>query len=233
MPIALRSHWLWVNGRLYQGFFLFRRWAWHLIKVAEAGVQRLLFLNEEAAWHFAPHLAQAQSPALPDGVDRVDSFMGWIYEQSEPARRLTEGFEVLQLPGNVFAAVARTLERCYVPGQLLGAATPSPAVAGAEPGRPANPTVDYCLVPPNRVRWEGEVEVQQRLWHLLGILLQSQTDTVKFDVIEETLYPGKDRTPKRVQNDVSALNECLLKIRWPMTYRTRSGHVIIDRHVGS
>jgi hypothetical protein len=32
------------------------------------------------------------------------------------------------------------------------------------PVRPPTPTRDYCLLPPNVVRWDGEVKLEARLW---------------------------------------------------------------------
>jgi len=96
---------------------------------------------------------------------------------------------------------------------------------GLEIARPANPTRAYCLVPPNIILWDGETEVQQRLWHLLGVLLAKGV-RVEAETIEEVVSPFKKRKGKCLPNDVSELNKALEKIKWPVIYHFKSGYVV-------
>ncbi len=227
-PIPLRPHWLWLQGRLYQGFYLFRQWNWALTHLAEEAVRRLQTLNDEATGLFGHDRARQLPTDLPSGVNEIDVWMSYVYELLSPQPRIAAHLEILQLPGNVFAAVAGAVEQCsaaYV--RVPEADTPVPVVTSAVVG-PASPTREFCLIPPNIVRWKGETEVQQRLWHLLGVLLDSDAKRLSFDVIENTLRSEKDGNPKRIQNDLSALNRALEAIQWPWTYHTKSGYVTFE-----
>ena len=229
MPIPLRPHWLHINGMLYQSFFLLRIWDWNMVDLAERAVQHLLTLNEEAASLCA--LAQAQpSPTdtkkLPSGVNEVDRWMGYVYETLSPEPQVKRDKETLLLPGNVFAAVARVVEQLEVPVRQARLPVVSAEVSDE---KPADPTQSYCLAPPNFVQWVGKIEVQQRLWHLLGALVDCKGAQISFDEVEEKLYPGKPRIEKRLQNDVSALNKELVNIKWPFTYHTKSTFIQIER----
>lgn len=235
MPIPLEPHWLWVRGRLYQGHYLFRRWSYGRLHEGEEGVRLLRLLNEEAAALTCPAPQGPEPSALPSEIREIDAWMSKAYEDLAPVARTSRDLEILQLPGNVFSAIARVVES-LVPDapQTEPVAEALPVAAPTiQPEKPSFPTSDDCLVPPNIVRWEEDTEVQQRLWHLLGVLLKSSKPSVPFNDIEEVLYPGKDRNPKRLQNDISSLNDALTAINWPVTYSTKSGHVIIEPHTPS
>jgi hypothetical protein len=97
--------------------------------------------------------------------------------------------------------------------------------------RPEVPSADYCLRPPNLVRWEGEAELQQRLWHLLGALLRLRVvdkttgkgRPISFDAVESQLNTCKKS--KTLMNDVAALTAELDAIEFPWRYSTKSQYV--------
>jgi hypothetical protein len=102
-----------------------------------------------------------------------------------------------------------------------------------DPPRPAVPTRDFCLLPPNIIRWEESREVQQRLWHLLGLLLErsqgktpTKTFAVAFAAVEELLARGKEVKGKYVSNVVNELNAELEAIGFPWAYSTKDGHIV-------
>jgi hypothetical protein len=94
------------------------------------------------------------------------------------------------------------------------------------PVRPATPTRDYCLLPPNVVHWEGETTLEGRLWHLLGVILDACGKPVPFAEVEEVVHQGVPVGSKTISNDVGRLNSALRKIGWPHTYSTKSSFVI-------
>jgi hypothetical protein len=108
------------------------------------------------------------------------------------------------------------------PAAQAPAAPPVPPAAAEE--RPESPTAEYCLIPPNTVRWQGTTEVQPRLYHLLEALLHQATWPVPFDAVEDIL----DGTFKKVSNHISALSNALSKINFPWTFHTKSAHVTKD-----
>jgi hypothetical protein len=110
MPIALEPHWLWVRGRLYQGHYLFRRWSYGRLHEAEAGVRLLRLLNEEAASLACPAPAGPEPAALPEAIRDIDTWMSKAYEVLAPVARTSRDLEILQLPGNVFSAIARVVK---------------------------------------------------------------------------------------------------------------------------
>jgi hypothetical protein len=125
--------------------------------------------------------------------------------------------------------VEADLERDRGVAPSAGAVGAPPAAAAASRGggaeeRPASPTAEYCLIPPNTVRWQGTTEVQSRLFHLLGVLLNQQKWPVPFGGIEDAI----DGTGKKLSNAISALNNALSKINFPWTFRTKSAHVTKD-----
>jgi hypothetical protein len=228
MPIPVMPHWLRADGQLWQGYFLYWLWDWSLIRLAEQAATRLLSLNEEAKGILGAPSLPVSGTELAAGINEVDAWLSRVYEVLRPAPRDVDDLKVLQLPGNAFAAVGGAVEQ--LSAGLLGAGVPAPGAGLADvAGRPTSPSRGYCLVAPNTVRWEGATEVQQRLWHLLGALLDCGGDRASFDYIEDVLYPEKDRRPKRLQNDLSALNHALEAIRWPHTYRSKGGYVLIER----
>jgi hypothetical protein len=224
IPIPLMPHWLRIEGNLYQGFYLFWRWDWSLTELAEEGVQRFFILTDEAAGLFGSLLPQRAATTLPPEINEIDPWMSMVYETLHPVPRTERDFEILQIPGNVFAAVGGVMEQLSAgfkdrsPVQLHGS-----SMAGV---KPTTPTRAYCLIGPNAVRWEGETSVQPRLWHLLGILLDCAGEQVPFDNVQEKLDRAKERCDKRLQNDVSALNIALEPIKWPVVYSTKGGFVI-------
>lgn len=170
MAIALEPHWLWVRGRLYQGHYLFRRWSYGRLHEAEAGVRLLRLLNEEAVGLVGQGTPAPEPSALPGEIRAIDVWMSKAYEILAPVARTSRDLEILQLPGNVFAAIARVVE--WLAPEILRpepAGAVLPVAPATPPEKPSWPTGDYCLIPPTVVRWEGETDVQQRLWHLLGL----------------------------------------------------------------
>jgi hypothetical protein len=93
--------------------------------------------------------------------------------------------------------------------------------------RPAPPTRDFCLVPPRTLRWEGEVEVEPRLWHLLGLILEYQGKPVPFDVVDDRVRHGKDASDRCIMNDVSSLSGPLLDIHFPWELRTENRFIVV------
>jgi hypothetical protein len=95
------------------------------------------------------------------------------------------------------------------------------------------PTRAHCLAPPNKVRWKDEeTHIQQRLWHLLGLLLDrlhAPDAAVSFEDAEEALAPGKGRSSKSTANDVGELNRALLEINFPWEFATKGQHIIRSR----
>jgi hypothetical protein len=119
---------------------------------------------------------------------------------------------------------------------VLGEALNSSAPQGADgaslrpsrpaPARPQQPTKEYCLIPPNVVRWEGQVEIEPRLWQLLKLLLVRLAlpgTAVSIEDAEDLL--GKVRRSKAMSNDVSELNQQLETIKFPWTFGTKSSHI--------
>jgi hypothetical protein len=101
--------------------------------------------------------------------------------------------------------------------------------------RPTVPTADYCLIPPQTVRWKDEsVELQPRLWRLLGFLLRQEGRAVKIedaeaevagiDVLNGTLREAKKR--KWPGNDLSTLNAKLEAVKFPWSFHVRTGYIV-------
>src|ERR1019366_906843 len=167
MPIALMPHWLFLDGQLYQGYFLHRHWDWSETDQAEAAVERMMLLNEEAAALFGARIKELPAATLPEEITELDGSMSVVYQELPLAPRWDRDLEIRLIAGNVFTTVGRVTE------QLAEASIRQPAAANkvSEPEpKPDLPTRSFCLLLPNCVRWEGEVEVQQRLWVLLGLL---------------------------------------------------------------
>jgi hypothetical protein len=95
-----------------------------------------------------------------------------------------------------------------------------------ENGRPAVPTRGYCLVPPNKLRWQGEVEVQQRLWHLLGLVLDADGKPLQFEEIQGSIHRNKPISNKTISNDIHKLNTHLLDIGFPWGVKPKSSHLV-------
>jgi hypothetical protein len=102
---------------------------------------------------------------------------------------------------------------------------PAPAAlqreVDGEEKRPAAPTVAYCLIPPNKVRWDQETEVAPQLYNLLTVLLEQEKWPVPFDAVENAVG---DRG-KYVSNKVSSLNQALEPIKFPWVFHTKSAHI--------
>lgn len=93
-------------------------------------------------------------------------------------------------------------------------------------GRPALPARGCCLVPPKQLRWEGEVEVQQRLWHLLGMVFDAGDEAVSFEAIQENIHHDRPIANKTIVNKIHALNKHLLDIRFPWGIKSKGAHLM-------
>jgi hypothetical protein len=108
-------------------------------------------------------------------------------------------------------------------------------VRSAKEMRPSEPTRDFCLIPPRTIKWSRELEVESRLWHLLGMVLdhlqKRMVNPISCNYIESRLRwkPRGERSKKYVQNAVSDLNKHLLDIDFPWTLRTEKEYLIIER----
>jgi hypothetical protein len=93
------------------------------------------------------------------------------------------------------------------------------------PPAPAEPSREVCLVPPNVIRWKGQVKGEPRRWHLLGLVLDRGGRAVSYgDVI--ALVSGRQRVrDKTIQNNVYALNAALLEVGFPWGVAVQDGHV--------
>jgi hypothetical protein len=87
--------------------------------------------------------------------------------------------------------------------------------------RPAVPTADYCLLPPNTLRWIGETELQPRLYALLDWLLKAKRWPVSFDSVEHIVGDNS----KRVSTEISRLNTALEKVIFPTEFGTKMCHI--------
>lgn len=96
---------------------------------------------------------------------------------------------------------------------------------GREGQKPPRPTKAYCCLPPNRIRWDGETETQQRLWHLLSLLLDYE-EPLPFEIIEDIVYPGRGGKGDRLVKDVSKLNKSLATINFPFLFTTKASYVL-------
>jgi hypothetical protein len=91
--------------------------------------------------------------------------------------------------------------------------------------RPSKPTCGYCLMPGNRIRWNGEKKVEPKLWHLLDCVLKAGRARVSFLHVAREVW-GLDYVPdRRIQRRVSDLNNALLAIGFPATLRSKQGTV--------
>ncbi|MFO0881786.1 MAG: hypothetical protein U0840_31190 [Gemmataceae bacterium] len=209
------------------------------------GLDCVTEVREALSREHAEHWAQASARFIEqlDG-DRIylGSGIQIIREWVAEARRLLRAMgrtDLLPAPEGMYP----TPTRCSCPAAPLhqpSAATPLMVVkhsaedvdgrgAKAPPQKSSEPTRAYCLLPPNVVRWDGEIEVQQRLWHLVGVLLDKGGRATVGD-IEEAVSPFKERKDKTLSNDVSVLNQQLEPIKWPFTYRRKGGFVVGDRN---
>jgi hypothetical protein len=101
-------------------------------------------------------------------------------------------------------------------------------VAGVEPKRPAKPTVDYCCLAGNKIRWVTEKKVPPRLWQLLYYLIRVGDRAVDFAELREVLYDALaeargrvlslgavSKEDRSIVNDVSKLSQALDEILFP------------------
>jgi hypothetical protein len=102
------------------------------------------------------------------------------------------------------------------------------AAASKSVQRPASPTRTYCLKSPNRIQWIGEIEVEQRLWHLLGAILDGRCQPLSFGMAGEAMSPGSMLAGKTIANCVAELNKALMGVEWPHTYRTKNRSILTD-----
>jgi hypothetical protein len=94
--------------------------------------------------------------------------------------------------------------------------------------RPTLPTRAYCLKSPNRIQWIGEIDIEQRLWHLLGAILDSRCQPLSFGMAGEAMSPGSMLACKTIANCVAELNKALIGVEWPHTYRTKNRSILTD-----
>jgi hypothetical protein len=138
-----------------------------------------------------------------------------------------------------------SLEKAFALGQgsLIRDTSKEPPAVGQElpdevdvedMQRPDKPTKEYCLIRPNIIRWQGQKEIQRRLWALLEIIFDYPTrqgrKTISCEWLEDRLRvkPCPTRDRKYVQNAVSALSVHLTEIEFPWSLHTTSEHVICD-----
>jgi hypothetical protein len=86
-----------------------------------------------------------------------------------------------------------------------------------------------CLQAPRKVWWGGQPRrLAPRLWHLLHAILSNGKAVIPFHFFTDDLYKDQKHADKRLKNDLSALNGELSFIKWPATYRTESGFLLVD-----
>src|SRR5262249_54374957 len=103
--------------------------------------------------------------------------------------------------------------------------------AMAEAARPKEPTRAFCLLDGHRIRWKEVVQVQSRLWQLLGSVLDYRArrgpQRIPFDQVEEHLQPPSGLGhPKRVSNAISSLNPKLMEAGFPWTLGTKDSFIV-------
>jgi hypothetical protein len=94
--------------------------------------------------------------------------------------------------------------------------------------RPAEPTKEYCLIPPRSVRWAGQVEqvkLQNRLYHMLEFVLTHHKkggSQFPCKAIEHHMGRSPDQNGKfqYVAKASSALNKSLKPIDFPWKFST-------------
>jgi hypothetical protein len=109
---------------------------------------------------------------------------------------------------------------------LVIEAGPADCTAEPEPERPLEPTKKYCLVPPSWIRWNEQVPVEPRLWHMLGLVLDAQGRDVPFSDLTEPVYNGRVKADKTIWNDIYALNTALVAAGFPWGVKPKNAHVM-------
>jgi DNA-binding response OmpR family regulator len=104
------------------------------------------------------------------------------------------------------------------------------AAAVPPPQRPESPTAAYCLLPGFYVRWDGETRsIQPLLWALLAYLLSPEAVEVEEQTLVDEVWGHDSKIKsKTVANTIYRLNEELVPINFPWTWRTKAGKVIRD-----
>jgi len=110
------------------------------------------------------------------------------------------------------------------PGSEPPAPTPLPP---PDEKKPSTPSAQYCLLPPQTVRWEGQTEIEPLLWHLLEFMLKWKSWPIEVGCAEE-VWGGKEVKSKTIANTISRLNAALEPIAFPWTFRVRSGYIMKD-----
>jgi hypothetical protein len=95
-----------------------------------------------------------------------------------------------------------------------------------EDQRPEFPTCEFCLIPPNRLRWQGEVTVEPRLWRLLGMAIRSMGTAIPFESIQEQIHADKPVNDKTIRNEIYELNKHLLDIAFPWGVAPKHSHLV-------
>jgi hypothetical protein len=106
----------------------------------------------------------------------------------------------------------------------------------AQEERPVEPTREFCLAVPNRIRWVGETEeADRRDRDLLGIVLDHYAahgpKPISCCYIEEKLRskPKTSGDPQYVSKAVSALNKHLVTLQFPWTLTTSNDYLHFER----
>src|SRR5260370_28227927 len=90
-------------------------------------------------------------------------------------------------------------------------ARPTNLTAEGQPdAQPLEPTPEFCLIPPNKIRWIGAKEVEPRLFRLMALVLGAGGRAIRFETIQEEVHGDKDVTDRTVRNEIYALNKHLL-----------------------
>jgi hypothetical protein len=152
---------------------------------------------------------------LPDAL-RTSADLGSSVHSFGCDPQAPEWREWTQLVGQVYGEARAWLVR-------LQATATEPEVI-----RPPQPTSDYCLLPPDRVRWHGEAPLRRQLWLLLEYLLSRDDYPFTVEALEESIWRSENVTRKTVCNTLSKLNAALEPVRFPWTWHVRTGHVFRD-----
>jgi hypothetical protein len=95
--------------------------------------------------------------------------------------------------------------------------------------RPATPTVAYCLLPPNLVRWKNQpVELRRQLWRLLRYLLSRDDYPLPAHAVQFEIWGSNPPTPHHFTNTIGLLNNALEPVAFPWTWRVRGEAVERD-----
>jgi hypothetical protein len=175
------------------------------VPTPEQGVAALVALRDA----YCPGVEKIVKDEPPEALEDLPRVFSWI-ATIERVRKLGD----YSLPW--FVLQLHRFER-----------TLSGLQAGRQPNkdeRPPEPTRAYCLVPPNKIRWKGEVEVEQRLWHLLGLAIDAES--VAFEDIQDACHRDKEVANKTISNEIHQLNTHLLDIHFPWGVKPKGSYLV-------